>query len=153
MLEQGRLDESIEHCRMALEADPDSAPAHNTLGAALARNGDLQDAAEHLEKAVELTPDCFECQFNLGRVMAAQSRFNEAQPHFQKATEISGGKDAQSQWFLALMFSETGQPAQAVSAAERALADAQQAGDAGMQQAIRQKIAEWQRLARGGDSR
>lgn len=70
-----------------------------------------------------------------------------------KAAEISGGKDAQSLWFTALMFSETGQPAQAVTAAERALADAGQNGDAEMQQTIRQKIAEWQRLTPGGEAR
>ena len=148
MLEQGNLDASIEHCRKAIEADPDLAPAHNTLGAALARNGDLPGADEHLEKAVELSPDCFECQFNLGRVMAAQSRFNEALTHFEKAAEISGGKDTQSAWFLALMLSETGRPAQAAIAGQRALADAAQAGDAQMQQTIREKIAEWQQAAR-----
>jgi tetratricopeptide (TPR) repeat protein len=153
MLDEGRLDESISHCQKALDADPDSAPAHNTMGAALARNGDLNGGAEHLEKAVELTPECFECQFNLGRVMAAQSRFNDALPHFEKAAEISGGKDAQSLWFTALMFSETGQPAQAVTAAQRALTVAQQAGDSEMQQTIREKIAEWQRIAQGEEAR
>ncbi len=150
MLDQDRLSESIEQCQMALDADPDLAPAHNTLGAALARNGDLPGAVEHLNKAVELTPDCFECQFNLGRVLAAQSSFNQALPHFEKAAEISSGKDGQSLWFLALMFNETGQPAKAVSAAERALANAEQAGDAQMQQTIREKIVEWQRLAQDG---
>lgn len=152
LLDEGRLDESINQCQKALDADRDSAPAHNTLGAALARNGDLSGAVEHLEKAVELTADCLECQFNLGRVMAAQSRFNEALLHFEKAAEISGGKDTQSLWFLALMFSETGQAARAVEAAQRALSDAAQAGDREMQQTIQEKIAEWQRPAQGAES-
>jgi tetratricopeptide (TPR) repeat protein len=152
MLQQDRLDESIEQCRIALETSPELAPAHNTLGAALARNGNLPEAAENLNKAVELTPDCFECQFNLGRVLAAQSQFNEALTHFAKAAEISGGKDVQSLWFLALMYSETGEPSEALAAAQRVLAIATQAGDAQMRETIEQKIAEWQRIAGSGAS-
>jgi tetratricopeptide (TPR) repeat protein len=146
LLEEGRLDESIGNCQKAIEAEPDLSPAHNTLGAALARNGDLAGAVEHLEKAAELTPECLECQFNLGRVMAAQGRFNEALLHFEKAVQISAGKDIQSLWFLALMLGETGQQAQALSAAQRALTCAQQSGDAEMQRVIREKIAEWQKM-------
>jgi tetratricopeptide (TPR) repeat protein len=146
-LEKDRLQESIGYCNSALQIDPNSAQAHNSLGAVLARSGDLPGAVIHLQKAVELTPDSFESHFNLGRVLAAQSSFNQALIQFAKAAELSNGKDAQSLMFLALMYSETAQPAKAIEAAQRALPLAAQMGDMQMADTLRQKIAEWQNQA------
>jgi tetratricopeptide (TPR) repeat protein len=143
-LQQDRVQDSIEQCQAALLADPSSAEAHNTLGVGLARAGNLTDAVANLNRAVELSPDSFEFQFNLGRVLAAASNFSEALTHFQKAVDLSGGKDEKSLSFLSLMYSETDQPEQAVQAAKRALAVAEQEGDREAVEDLRQRIAAWQ---------
>jgi tetratricopeptide (TPR) repeat protein len=143
-LQRDRVQDSIEQCRAALEIDPASPEAHNTLGVDLARTGNLTDAVANLSRAVELNPDSFEFQFNLGRVLAAASNFSEALTHFQKAVDLSGGKDEKSLSFLAFMYSETNQPEQAVQAAQRALAIAEQTGDQSAAQDLRQRIAAWQ---------
>jgi len=143
LLEKGHPQEAVEHCRMALQIDPNSATAHNTLGTALARAGELSEAVSNFRRAVELDPKSFEFEFNLGRSLAAASAFSEALEHFRQAVELSGGQDAQSLFFLSLMYGETGQRADAIGAAQRALAAAEQSGDRTLAETIRQRLAEW----------
>jgi predicted O-linked N-acetylglucosamine transferase (SPINDLY family) len=56
-MEWGRLDESVEAYRCALELKPDYPEAHNNLGAALRRRGQLDDAVAAIRRALEIRPE------------------------------------------------------------------------------------------------
>ena len=51
--------------RAAVALIPDSAPAHNNLGVALASAGAVAEAATHFAEAVRLQPDFTEARQNL----------------------------------------------------------------------------------------
>jgi tetratricopeptide (TPR) repeat protein len=148
--ETGRLEESMAQCRRSLEINPNSAEAHNTLGAGLARAGHISDALPHVRKAVELNPESFEYQFNLGRILAADRSFAEALDHFKKAADLSGGKDVQSLYFLASMYSETDQWGAAIETGQNALNLAERAGQRDLAEVLRQRIASWRSAATAG---
>jgi Flp pilus assembly protein TadD len=79
----------------AVEVRPDSAKAHNSLGAIYGNQGRRADAAQHFQEAVRLRPDGQEAQHiipNLARVLLEQGRPAESIPWFQKATAIAPGR-------------------------------------------------------------
>ncbi|MDY6953184.1 MAG: tetratricopeptide repeat protein [Thermodesulfobacteriota bacterium] len=67
---------------------PSKARPHNSLGAALARQGKLDEAMRHYSTALEIDPDFAEPHCNLGTALAHQGRLDEAISHFLKALEI-----------------------------------------------------------------
>lgn len=72
----------------ALIANVDFAPAHNTLGKILFRQGDYYLAAWEYQFAIQLQPDMPEYHNNLGLIYEAADRLKEAVPEFQAAVDF-----------------------------------------------------------------
>ena len=70
---KGRLDEAIDHYRLAIRFEPRYAIAHSNLGAALVRKGRLQDAVAQFNTALRIDPTLTYARKNLGNVLAAIS--------------------------------------------------------------------------------
>jgi Flp pilus assembly protein TadD len=65
LLEAGRLSESVEKFRQAIQTDPGHISAHNNLGVALRRQKDFVGAIAILQTALRLRPDDARIQSNL----------------------------------------------------------------------------------------
>ena len=70
---------AIRHLRLA----PESAQAHNNLGAALKIEGQLDAAAEAFRRALQIQPGYANARFNLGTTFAAQGPPEEAAAEFR----------------------------------------------------------------------
>ncbi|MBI3128754.1 MAG: tetratricopeptide repeat protein [Candidatus Tectomicrobia bacterium] len=83
---QGRLEEAIEECHLAIEVDPDFGNPYNDIGCYLMQLGDLEQAIEWLEKA-KRAPRYDPRHFpytNLARIYLKRSE------HGKAASEILG---------------------------------------------------------------
>jgi protein O-mannosyl-transferase len=73
-----------------LAVNPDSAIAHNSVGAALFRAGRLDLAESRYRQALRIKPDDPTAHNKLAQILVATSRTDEAIPHFQQVLRISG---------------------------------------------------------------
>ena len=87
LLETGRRQESMKHCREALRFDPDCFEAHLNLGRALQHDGKTEEATVHLSEAVRLKPDNAPARYHLGLAMQAQGKPGQAVEHYNRAIE------------------------------------------------------------------
>ncbi|HEY3850374.1 MAG TPA: tetratricopeptide repeat protein, partial [Steroidobacteraceae bacterium] len=85
---KGEVAAGIRHYRLAVAADPEFAPAHVTLGAALQTLGHLQDAQRAFERGVSLDPKRAEAHYGLGNVHLALGRLDDAVQGYQRALEL-----------------------------------------------------------------
>src|ERR1700722_14432949 len=86
---QGRIDEAIAECKLAIEVDPDFGNPYNDIGAyliGLERYDEAIPWLEHATTAKRDDPRHFPC-FNLGRVYLAKGLINRAREQFQKSLE------------------------------------------------------------------
>jgi len=88
LLNQGNLNEAIQHFERALQLKPDSADAFNNLGGALSKQGKLDEAIQYYERALQLKPDDAEAHNNLGVALADQGKPNEAIQHYERALQL-----------------------------------------------------------------
>ena len=88
LLNQGNLNEAIQHFERALQIKPDSADAFNNLGGALAKQWKLDEAIQYYERALQLKPDDAEAHNNLGVALADQGKLNEAIQHYERALQL-----------------------------------------------------------------
>ncbi len=88
---QGRLDEAIEECKLAIQIDPDFGNPYNDIGAYLIEQGRDDEAIPWLNKALESKRyDAYHYpQYNLGRVYMKKELYNEARSCFEKALELA----------------------------------------------------------------
>ncbi len=87
---QGRTEEAIQECQVAIELDPDFGNPYNDIGVYLMTQGRLQDAVPWLEKAKaakRYEPRHFP-YLNLGRIHLAKGRLTDALAEFQQALKI-----------------------------------------------------------------
>jgi tetratricopeptide (TPR) repeat protein/tRNA A-37 threonylcarbamoyl transferase component Bud32 len=82
------VSEVVAFSRVALGLRPDNVMAHNTLGAALFKQGDLKGAVACYHKALDLDPNLVEAHTNLGAALALQGNHPGAVACFRKALEI-----------------------------------------------------------------
>ena len=66
MRQQGRLDEAVEASRRAVELEPESVMALNSLGLGLGLSGQSDDALAVLHQAVDIDPAASSVHLNLG---------------------------------------------------------------------------------------
>jgi Flp pilus assembly protein TadD len=88
-LENGKIDESIAHCRKALETDPDNPSAHNDLGVLYLNDGQMEKARAEFERAAALQPGMAMAQVNLSFALLALDRPADAEAAARKALEIA----------------------------------------------------------------
>ena len=79
--------EAERRMSLALEADPNSAEAHDTLGGIYLERGDLQRARLQFEKAVQLQPQSGPAHYHLGLVLQQQGKTAEAEREFRAAQQ------------------------------------------------------------------
>jgi tetratricopeptide (TPR) repeat protein len=85
---QGKADAATPHFEEVARLRPDSARAHQNLGANYLRAGRTEAALEEFQRAVELEPSNPTVQYNLGSLYLGQHRFGEALPHLQQAQRL-----------------------------------------------------------------
>jgi Flp pilus assembly protein TadD len=88
-LENGKLDESIAHCRKALETDPENASAHNDLGVLYLNDGQTGEAHTEFRQATLLQPMIAMAHINDSFALLALDRPREAESSVRKALEIA----------------------------------------------------------------
>lgn len=86
------LAKCIDHLEKAIARDPNSAMAHNSLGAALRKSGLLNDAIAAWEKALELNPDLNMALYNLGKAYYDLGDKSQALVFLQRYLESSGSQ-------------------------------------------------------------
>lgn len=84
---QGRVDEAIRECEIAIEVDPDFGNPYNDIGVYLIEKGNLEAAIPWLKKAI--TAKRYEPRhfpyINLARIYARKGRIPEALQELEQA--------------------------------------------------------------------
>jgi len=99
-LEAKRYEEAATEFRKAIEARPDTVPAHVNLGAALTQLGDLKGAAEEFKAALRFDPNNVNAHYNLAILLANDKQHEQAIVHLQAVTTINP-TDSGARFFLA----------------------------------------------------
>lgn len=99
-LEAKRYQDAVAEFRKAIEARPDSVPAHVNLGAALTQLGDMEGATKEFEQAVLLDPNNASAHYNLAVLLTGESRHEQAIVHLQAAL-TANPNDLGARFFLA----------------------------------------------------
>jgi Tfp pilus assembly protein PilF len=90
-LNRGDLARSIEHCRKAIESDPQNASAHNDLGALYLEASRPEEALVEFERAVALEPSLIAAHLNTSYAALALGRAQEAEAAARRAIEVAPG--------------------------------------------------------------
>ncbi len=85
---QGRIAESLEPMRKAVQLLPTDAGAHSNQGITLNELGLLEEAEASYLRALELEPDYAEAHSNLGNTLKNMGRLGEAEASYRHALEI-----------------------------------------------------------------
>jgi tetratricopeptide (TPR) repeat protein len=86
--EQGRREEAMAACRMAIELKPDYATPHNNLGFVLAGKGRLDEAIAECREALRLKPDYPEAHNNLGNALGDKGQLDGAIAECRQALRL-----------------------------------------------------------------
>ena len=116
-LEAKRYEEAAAEFRKAIEARPDSVPAHVNLGAALTQLRDLNGAAKEFGKAVAIDPNNANAHYNLAVLLANEKQHQQAIVHLQAVSRINP-TDAGAQFFLAQQLLHAKRPDEALKLAQ-----------------------------------
>ncbi len=90
---QGKIDEAIAECEIAIQLDPDFGNPYNDIGVYLMQQQRLDDAIPWLEKAKHAKryePRHFP-YLNLGRVYSAKGMLQKALEEFRGALQLNPG--------------------------------------------------------------
>lgn len=86
----GILDRAAAASRETIRLAPNSAKAHNTLGAILLRRGrNIDDAVAEFREAIRLAPDYALAHANLGEALQARGRSDEAVAALREAVRLA----------------------------------------------------------------
>lgn len=87
---QGRLEEAIEECKIAIQIDPDFGNPYNDIGVYLIDLGRSDEAIPWLEKAIESKRyDAYHYPYyNLGRIYLAKEMYSKARACLERSIEI-----------------------------------------------------------------
>jgi tetratricopeptide (TPR) repeat protein len=118
--ERGDLGAAESFFRTAVRLDQDDVESRIYLGTILADAGREAEALEHLERAVALAPENFLPHFSLGALHAAAGRSEQARGYLKAA--ISREELPQAHFLLGMVELDSGRPAAAAAAFERAVA-------------------------------
>lgn len=92
LYKDGKIAESVDHLKLALQIYPKFLMAQNDLGAQLLEMGNLDEAAAELKRAIEIDPKAFNPYLNLGIVLIKKRQFAEAAGTLK--TAVSLGSDS-----------------------------------------------------------
>ena len=159
-LESKRYEEAAAEFRKAIEARPDSVPAHINLGAALTQLGDQKGAAEEFRKALSIDPNNTNAHYNLAVLLANEKQHQQAIVHLQAVSNINPN-DFGARYFLAQQLLRANRAEDALKVAQslysttRALQHGALVGAALAELGRCAEAAEWQRklIARAVEER
>jgi len=80
-----KLDDAITQFQLALQADPNYAPAQFNLGNVLLQEGKVDDAITRFQKVLQIHPGYAPAFFNLGDAFLEAGKLDEAIVYYQKA--------------------------------------------------------------------
>ncbi|MGH8048363.1 MAG: tetratricopeptide repeat protein, partial [Chthoniobacterales bacterium] len=129
LYQTGHADDAIAHFEKALAQNPDYAEAHRNLAVALVGKGRLGEAIAHYERALEIHPQNAAVADDLAWLLATGplAEFRNGSRAIElavRANQGAGGANPMMLRTLAAAYAETGRFAEAVDAAQRALAAA-----------------------------
>ena len=88
LVEQGHIDEAIDHYRESLKLRPNNPRSHYDLAIALRREGETEDAIRHYKEALRVRPNYEKAHNNLGNLLLQTGQVDEAITHLRSALEI-----------------------------------------------------------------
>ena len=149
LFQTGQTDEAITHWENSVAMDDGNAEAHNNLAVALIRKGRVAEAIAHWQKTLQLQPERAGAQLSLAWVLAtcpeATSRDGSlALVLAQRARRSFGDSNPMIFRTLAAAYAETGQFAEAVTAATHGLRLATAAGNADLSETLKGELALYQ---------
>jgi tetratricopeptide (TPR) repeat protein len=89
LVEEGKLPEAIEQCRMALEIAPDYPEAHNTLGNIYAKQAKYDEAIASYRAAAEADRTYADPRNGMADVLVKQGKFAEAEVQCREALRLA----------------------------------------------------------------
>ncbi len=87
---QGRIDDAIKECEIAIQIDPDFGNPYNDIGVYMIEKGEYDEAIPWLEKAMvakRYEPRHYP-HMNMGRVLVRKGRYQEAIKELKRALAI-----------------------------------------------------------------
>ena len=131
---QGRLEQAIARYKQAIMAKPIFAQAHYGLGCVYARQNKIESAVAHFREALKIEPGLAMAANDLAWILATQTndtiRNVEAAIRLaRRACDLTTNQEALYLDTLGVAYSEAGRFAEAVAAAEHAIAAAKASGD------------------------
>jgi tetratricopeptide (TPR) repeat protein len=146
LLETGEPEQAEPHLRFALAARPEDAQLHAALGMLAERTGRPAEAVEHAREALRLDPGLLPVANNLAWLLATTSDAQLRDPGEAlrlASASLAGAGEAEPAYLdtLAASYAAAGRFAEAVDAAERGAALAEQRGDAKLASALRDHLA------------
>jgi tetratricopeptide (TPR) repeat protein len=88
LIEENKLPEAIEQCRIALQLWPAYQEAHNTLGGIYARQGKYDEAIASYRKAIESDPTYGDAYYGIAEVLLKQKKYAEAEAQSREALRL-----------------------------------------------------------------
>lgn len=119
-INSGHIAEAIQIINDFLKDQPDSAPAHELLGAALALMGNLEGGLAELQRSVALDPKQYTAYTKIGDILLAQGKDDMAKRALVKAEEIAPD-DRRTQQRLGLLLEKEGKIDQAIDHYEKGI--------------------------------
>ncbi len=112
----GRDEEGIEQCRLALEADPLATFPQVMMGLALTMGRRFDEAVPHLERAVSRDPSNFFTHRTAGLHAMLQGRYDEALRSYGRSVKLSGHPWPEAELGMTLVKAGRADEARAVQA-------------------------------------
>jgi protein O-mannosyl-transferase len=120
LIDEGKYDEAIEHCRTALAMTPGYADAENNIGHALVLKGKIDEAIPYFEAALQHYPNHYYALINLGDAFVKKDRPATAVKLYQTLLKLDPD-NAKIHYDLATCLRSTGEPAAAIEHLQKAV--------------------------------
>jgi tetratricopeptide (TPR) repeat protein len=120
LIDQGQIQEAIEHYSEALKIDPDFIDAQINLGSAFMAEGKYQDALAQYDQVLRTHPDNPQAHYNSGIALAKLGRLNEAVIQYQETLRVQPD-DLNAHINLGVLLASHGHPDAAIEQYQEAL--------------------------------
>jgi Flp pilus assembly protein TadD len=145
----GHVDEAEQSLRKAIEVDPRFAEAYDTLGLVLVRRGNFAGAAAQFEQAVRLSPGDYRPMKHLARLLATcpEGPLRSGARSValaEQAWRMTGSRDRDCLDTLAAAYAEAGRFDEAVTAAQKVVAMAEETRRPELVEIARKRLALYQ---------
>lgn len=117
---RGDVDAALEHYAVAVNQNPGDFELRNNFAAMLARKGRNDEALQQYLESIRLRPNYYDARMNVGALLSRMDRNQEASEHFATAAALRPNSP-EPRVFLALIYANTGQAANAISEVDAAL--------------------------------